>query len=73
MDVNCRIIVFRFFKDFINLNKKFIGDFIDLNVDLDIIMNNKDVKFSIKDVEKFINFFFVILVKDIDDIIKILE
>lgn len=51
MDVNCRITAFRLFKDFINSNKKFTGDSIDLNVDLDTIMNNKDAKFSTKDVE----------------------
>ncbi len=73
MDVNCRITAFRLFKDFINSNKKFTGDSIDLNVDLDTIMNNKDAKFSIKDVEKFINFFSAIPAKDTDDTIKISE
>ncbi|EGT5271076.1 DUF4300 family protein [Clostridioides difficile] len=71
MDVNCRITAFRLFKDFINSNKKFTGDSIDLNVDLDTIMNNKDAKFSTKDVEKFINFFSAIPAKDTDDTIKI--
>ncbi|MDI0267361.1 DUF4300 family protein [Clostridioides difficile] len=70
MDVNCRITAFRLFKDFINSNKKFTGDSIDLNIDLDTITNNKDAKFSPKDVEKFINFFSAIPTKDTDDISK---
>ncbi|NJJ34229.1 DUF4300 family protein [Clostridioides difficile] len=70
MDVNCRITAFRLFKDFINSNKKFTGDSIDLNIDLDTIANNKDAKFSPKDVEKFINFFSAIPTKDTDDISK---
>ena len=70
MDVNCRITAFRLFKDFINSNKKFTGDSIDLNKDLDTITNNKDAKFSPKDVEKFINFFSAIPTKDTDDISK---
>lgn len=73
MDVNCRITAFRLFKDFINSNNKFTGDSIDLNVDLDTIMNNKDAKFSTKDVEKFINFFSAIPAKDTSDISKIAE
>ncbi|KPI56859.1 hypothetical protein IM33_03305 [Clostridioides difficile] len=70
MDVNCRITAFRLFKDFINSNKKFTGDSIDLSIDLDTIMNNKDAKFSPKDVEKFINFFSAIPTKDTDNISK---
>lgn len=70
MDVNCRITAFRLFKDFINSNKKFTGDSIDLSIDLDTISNNKDAKFSPKDVEKFINFFSAIPTKDTNDINK---
>ncbi|NMS90865.1 DUF4300 family protein [Clostridioides difficile] len=70
MDVNCRITAFRLFKDFINSNKKFTGDSIDLSIDLDTITNNKDAKFSPKDVEKFINFFSAIPTKDTDDVNK---
>ncbi|EQF26650.1 hypothetical protein QEW_1150 [Clostridioides difficile CD160] len=70
MDVNCRITAFRLFKDFINSNKKFTGDSIDLSIDLDTISNNKDAKFSPKDVEKFINFFSAIPAKDTNDINK---
>lgn len=73
MDVNCRITAFRLFKDFISSNNKFPGDSIDLNIDLDTITNNKDAKFSPKDVEKFINFFSAISTKDTDDIGKTSE
>lgn len=73
MDVNCRITAFRLFKDFISSNNKFPGDSIDLNIDLDTITNNKDAKFSPKDVEKFINFFSAIPTKDTDDIGKTSE
>ncbi|MCC0662935.1 DUF4300 family protein [Clostridioides sp. ZZV15-6597] len=70
MDVNCRITAFRLFKDFINSKEKFTGDSIDLSIDLDTIMNNRDAKFSSKDVEKFINFFSAIPTQDTDDINK---
>lgn len=70
MDVNCRITAFRLFKDFINSKEKFIGDSIDLSIDLDTIKNNRDAKFNSKDVEKFINFFSAIPTQDTDDINK---
>ncbi|MCC0640783.1 MULTISPECIES: DUF4300 family protein [unclassified Clostridioides] len=70
MDVNCRITAFRLFKDFINSKEKFTGDSIDLSIDLDTIMNNRDAKFNSKDVEKFINFFSAIPTQDTDDINK---
>lgn len=70
MDVNCRITAFRLFKDFINSKEKFTGDSIDLSIDLDTIMNNRDAKFSSKDVEKFINFFSAIPTQYTDDINK---
>ncbi|MGO0862012.1 DUF4300 family protein, partial [Clostridioides difficile] len=70
MDVNCRITAFRLFKDFINSKEKFIGDSIDLSIDLDTIKNNRDAKFNPKDVEKFINFFSAIPTQDTDDINK---
>ncbi|MCC0656666.1 DUF4300 family protein [Clostridioides sp. ES-S-0123-01] len=70
MDVNCRITAFRLFKDFINSKEKFTGDSIDLSIDLDTIINNRDAKFNSKDVEKFINFFSAIPTQDTDDINK---